>query len=534
MDKLEQLLARIGSDDAPSDVELAEALTELKELLRATVGVAKPTAEDIETGTALRQAMDRIDSEVAARVALDAKIAAEAAKLLEGLASDESTDESTDEVEGEPEGEPEAAVEKVAVAASIAPALRHSRSRVQENQVPEPPKNVTLRSMGAAAGYQFTPQADLWDVADVFMRNALGVKQGRDTFVRLDTSYPEERQLGAQVVDNNRVIESVMGPQAIGAAGGICDPLEADLTHPVCGDRSRPIMNALPRFQARTGGIRYSPAVSLNDFDDAITIWPETLDSSPGVETKACPRVECGDELEAKVDAVTACLTIGNFQARFNQNQWRSALAALAIAHDRIAEQTLFQQLADDAVGADYTGMDGTIFSVLSAIDKSVAGMRSRLRINPSTRFTMLAPDWVHGAFRSQIAQQQFGSSPAEQLSVADSIINTFFTSRGVNPVWSLDLDPFSTQADQAPLQEWPGGTTDLLIYPEGTYMFLDGGTLDLGTEVRDSTLNSQNDRQAFWETFERGVKRGCESLLVSVDVEETCLCPTVTPDTSV
>lgn len=527
MDKLEQLLARIGTDDAPTDLELTEALAELKELLRATVGVEKPTAEDIEAGTAIRQAMDKIDTEVAARADAEAKIAAEAAKLLETLATDDDTDDDESDDEAVDESEPEAVAEKVPVAASIAPALRHSRSRVQENQVPDPPKNVTLRAMGAAAGYQFAPTADLWDVADVFARNAMGVKQGRDTFVRLDTSYPEERQLGAQVVDNNRIIESVMGPQAIGAAGGICDPLEADLTHPVCGDRSRPIRDALPRFQARTGGIRYSPAVSLNDFDEAITIWTEQLDSSPGVETKACPRVECGEELEAKVDAVTACLTIGNFQARFNQNQWRSALAALAIAHDRIAEQTLFQQMADDAIEADYTGMDGTIFSVLSAIDKTVAGTRSRLRINPTTRFTMVAPHWLHGAFRSQIAQQQFGSSPAEQLSVADSIINTFFTSRGVNPVWSLDLDVFTSQTDQTPLEEWPGGTTDLLIYPEGTYMFLDGGTLDLGTEVRDSTLNSQNDRQAFWETFERGVKRGCESILVEVDVEETCLCPT-------
>jgi len=73
MDKLEQLLARIGTDDAPTDTELADALTELKELLRATVGVEKPTAEDIEAGTAIRQAMDKIDTEVAARADAEAR-----------------------------------------------------------------------------------------------------------------------------------------------------------------------------------------------------------------------------------------------------------------------------------------------------------------------------------------------------------------------------------------------------------------------------------------------------------------------------
>jgi hypothetical protein len=59
-------------------------------------------------------------------------------------------------------------------------------------------------------------------------------------------------------------------------------------------------------------------------------------------------------------------------------------------------------------------------------------------------------------------------------------------------------------------------------IFPEGSFLFLDGGTLDLGI-VRDSTLNSTNDFQIFAETFEAvSCLAGVESLRVISEV-----CPT-------
>lgn len=58
------------------------------------------------------------------------------------------------------------------------------------------------------------------------------------------------------------------------------------------------------------------------------------------------------------------------------------------------------------------------------------------------------------------------------------------------------------------------------MLYPEGSWLFLDGGTLDLGF-VRDSTLNSTNDYQVFAETFEAVALVGVESLALTMD-----LCP--------
>jgi hypothetical protein len=52
-------------------------------------------------------------------------------------------------------------------------------------------------------------------------------------------------------------------------------------------------------------------------------------------------------------------------------------------------------------------------------------------------------------------------------------------------------------------------------MFAEGTFLFLDGGTLDLGV-IRDSTLVGTNDYKMFVETFEGVAKIGVESLKVT------------------
>jgi hypothetical protein len=52
-------------------------------------------------------------------------------------------------------------------------------------------------------------------------------------------------------------------------------------------------------------------------------------------------------------------------------------------------------------------------------------------------------------------------------------------------------------------------------LFAEGTFLFLDGGTLDLGI-IRDSTLVGTNDYKMFIETFEGIAKVGIESLAIT------------------
>src|SRR5690606_23073985 len=145
--------------------------------------------------------------------------------------------------------------------------------------------------------------------------------------------YPENRRLtSSQRDDNDRILDTVLEPAAIAASGGICDPLPADFTHPVIGDRGRPIRDGLPPFQVARGGVRYSPAVTLGDLPmGSVGVWTHETDQDPGSDVKDCGELECEEELTAYVDAVTACLKVGNFQARFNPEFWRSRLSLLMV-----------------------------------------------------------------------------------------------------------------------------------------------------------------------------------------------------------
>jgi hypothetical protein len=106
--------------------------------------------------------------------------------------------------------------------------------------------------------------------------------------------------------------------------------------------------------------------------------------------------------------------------------------------------------------------------------------------------------------------------SRATRLAISYEQIDAMFTARGVSPVWSIDWSPAATQADGA-LDGWPP-SCDALLFAPSTWIFLDGGVLNLGV-VRDATLVGTNDFVVFSETMEAVARRGQESMHLSMDL---------------
>lgn len=534
MDELLELVARLGTDDPPTAEELSAARAQLVELLRTAT--AEDT-RDLEAAVALREAIDSIDAETNRAAEAQAAEDAEARRLLDGL-EPEAPAEETETAEAEPEPVAASADDRTGRdgnrnrRTSLSAAVRRT-ALARGTTDPSTPAHSQVLTLGVAQGERLAPNAGLADVANVFDRAAGRVKTrgAREVLVRVEQEYPENRRLavGGERHQNDRLLDQLITPATLGvaAAGGICDPLPADFAHPIFGDRDRPIRDALPRFNAARGGVRFSPAVTLSAVSGSVGVWDIETDESPGETQKNCLVLTCEDEEVAYVDAITACLQIGNFQARFNPEFWRSRLDLLMVAHARLAEQTLYADMDAASTQVTYGTGEGTIYSVLTAVDKAQAGLRSRMRLTNRTVVNVLLPAWVRDALRSDLTRQRLGSAPGEHLAVADRIIDTFFTSRNVRPVWSYDLDLFGTQNAGA-LLAYPGGNVEFIVWPEGAFFFLDGGTLDLGTEIIDSTLVRQNNRMAFMETFERAVFRGGESLAVTVPVAELCICSDV------
>jgi hypothetical protein len=98
-------------------------------------------------------------------------------------------------------------------------------------------------------------------------------------------------------------------------------------------------------------------------------------------------------------------------------------------------------------------------------------------------------------------------------LSVSQAEINGYLSTINVDLVASPDATPFGSQGATA-LVEFPD-TFVWYLFAEGTFLFLDGGTLDLGI-IRDSSLVGTNDYKMFVETFENVAKVGIESLAIT------------------
>lgn len=528
-----QILARIGDEEnPPTDQELTDALAEFKAL-----GLSAARAKENKDAKELAQAVEVVESEIERRTNEYAEVEAEAAELLKKFQEDEEEDEEADEAEDD-DDETETVVTETAFDVQAAlQAARNSRARIDAEAKPDAPTNIRVTGMGQAVGVTLDHNSNLLDVANLFAQYSKGRNRGRDTFVRMAWDYPEDRTLVKEEGTNDRLIDSVLAEgattfQAIAAAGGICGPLDTVFDIPLIGSRGRPVRDALVRFGAGRGGVRYNaaPRLSQGTYTDAVAVWTADNDASPDSPSeKPCPHVDCLSICEVEVAAITACLVVGNFQARFSPEQWRNALGLLGLEHDRIAEQNLLASIDAGSIDATYTSATGgTIASVLGAIDRAVAGIRSRDRLSNGQGFRVILDGWLRNALRSQFTVQ----APAGNVGApgaSDSAIDAWFAARGVTVTYTQDDAVFSAQSDGV-LAGFPASTV-VRVFPEGTWWFLDGGTLDLGTEIVDSSLIALNDRQAFMETFEAAAKRtapcgadGDDSLAITVGVSEACL----------
>jgi chemotaxis protein histidine kinase CheA len=366
-----------------------------------------------------------------------------------------------------------------------------------------------------------SPMNDMDVVADAFVKRLHGLRRvnggdGEQHIVAsLQSEYPSDRMLVSGDAEGNWAkIQKVTGPEALVASGGYCAPLEVRYEVYSLGSTARPVRDALARFGADRGGIRFVEPPVLADYSGAVGIWTAANDASvsPSPATKPCLVVQCGQEITAVADAVTLCLQFGNLATRAYPEMIARHNELALIQHAREAEQNLLTQIADLGTKVTAAKVLGIARDWLVQIDKAGAAYRYRHRLGRTAPLRVLAPEWVLDAIRSDLAMQAPGD---DTLAVADAKINAYLSARNINVAWSMDGTPgFSAEAGSSALDEFPA-TFEWDIFSEGSFLFLDGGTLDLGV-IRDSTLVGTNDYKMFVETFEGVAMVGVESLHVT------------------
>lgn len=478
---------------------------------------------------------------------VEAEAAIEVAEVVEAVADVAPEAEAAVEEAPEAESATETPLETVAEFATEDSNTESSEEPVTASNTPEladfeaPADRQPTPTVASAAPVVITAGADLpgitagdefasmTEVAQALLnrKHAMGRTSGGDgeqhLIARFNTTFPESRTLSSNDIEGNRAkVNAVVSPEAVVAAGGLTAPVDTSYEIFELGETSvRPVRDALAVFNADRGGLRFMTPPLLTDLDGAVSLWTMQDDIDAATEgapnpEKPCLRVAAGVEITVYTDAIPLCLTFGNLGARaFPELVERHTQLAM-VSQARFAETRLLTRIGALSTQVTAGAELGAARDIFVQIEQAASAYRSRYRLDPKSPLRVIFPEWFKNALRADLTKQLPGDGRDGTFNLGEAEINKWFTTRQINVSWHLDGETgqiFGAQNDGA-LLGFPS-TVIWYLFSEGTFLFLDGGTLDLGL-VRDSTLNATNDYKVFVETFEGVAKVGVESLRVT------------------
>jgi hypothetical protein len=417
---------------------------------------------------------------------------------------------------------------------------------------------VVTRLQGGIPGFEVGQNpADRRQLAQAFAERYATIARSNGPaekihVARLSYEYPEDRRLTARdALLNTQRIELATQPNSLTAAaqsGGLCLPLEVIYDINVVGVTNRPVRDALTRFQVERGGIQYRLPFDALQMTTGLGIWGQDNDQSVMVandgtvtfETgndgqgnafgpKTCLVVDCPGVVEASIYSTYMCLEFANMTARFDTEWVDATNQAAQVAWARFAENQLLSRLLAASKITYGKQALGSVRDMLATYDKVISYYRNRHRLDTTVPLHTILPQWLIDMLRTDMARaMNTTGDPSYQFGIAQAALESWFRTRNVNVTWHLDglaataaavngvevpQQFYNTLSAGQQVPGWPNAV-DSLLYREGDWLFLDGGTLDLGL-VRDSALNMRNRYQTFTETFEGVAFNGLESLRV-------------------
>jgi hypothetical protein len=266
---------------------------------------------------------------------------------------------------------------------------------------------------------------------------------------------------------------------------------------------------SLPEILASRGGIRYTMGLDLCDIFNSPGFFHFTeaqlmADPAP---TKPCMTIPCVDFLEARLDVDGLCVTGDIPQARTYPEVVAQFLQGAMCAHAHIMNA---RKIATIVAGSTNDGTItqagyGAVNSVLYAIELEVMAYRYRGRRAQEGAIALLelvAPYWIKGVLRADIANRNAPSGIGNPQAVTDAEIVQWFATRGVAVRfvydWQdlVDCNPSAGSPDRV-ISDYPN-TVEFLLYEAGTWI---NATLDVITleNLYDSTLIKQNQYTALF-----------------------------------
>lgn len=520
-------VARLTADMSAQEVDLPSLIDEIEE--RFKEADSEGNLEAMRLLWALAEAV-RNEAEAAPE---------------EDVATEEDAPEAAEDADSEEDTPEEQIAEDPTTEEGTAPMSDLTSGDVPAEAVPlaaaaiaEAPPRPTFRVGGDIPG--FTAGATLPDMDGVVEAmtakvNALRGMSGDGEHslvasVRFETEIPEGRMLRmGDSEGNSKKIRALLddpdglSPEALTAAGW-CAPTQQiyDISSIALGTTSRPVRDSLPSFTAERGSIGWTEPPSIASAISGMTLFkadgttftnPQGTVATSPTETKQCIDIPCGSPATSVLDALSVCLCFDNLSSRAFPEWIRANTDLSMVAQARFAEQYLLYRMFTAAPAAGNVGGSiigtpdiplGVARDLLVMVRLTASQLRWKNRMSPTHPLTVMLPSWVRDAMVSDLMIQMPGDNT---YSTSYAEIAGYLSEANVSPIWYIDdlpavagfpidsADNFDSMLGYAADANW-------LLFPTGTFLRLDAGSLDLGI-VRTKEDVQKNKYCSFAETFE-------------------------------
>jgi hypothetical protein len=348
--------------------------------------------------------------------------------------------------------------------------------------------------------------------------------------VRYETEIPDERLLreGDSEGNSRKVRQLLSDPDGLTAAAltaaGWCAPTQViyDVSSMAIGTTARPVRDSLPSFTAERGSISWTEPPSISQAVSGVTLFkadgttftdPQGTVATNPTSTKQCIDITCGTTETAILDALSVCLCFDNLMSRAYPEWVRANTDLSMVAQAAFAEKYLLYRMFSAAPAAGNTAgsIIGTPDTALGAardflvmVRLVATQLRWRNRLSPTHPLQILLPTWLRDAMVSDMMIQMPGDNT---MGTSREEVVGYLNAINVDPIWYIDdvpavagfpiasTDNFDSYLGYAADANW-------LLYPTGTFLRLDAGSLDLGI-VRTKEDIQKNKYCSFAETFE-------------------------------
>lgn len=561
---------------ATEDVEVPEDLSELsetelealsvevnargKELASHVKQFGSLSADELAEAETIHEIADQIEKVKADRAEAAAKDISRAETALARFAVDEEmSDDSGDDGDDGDEGEGDEAGDDAAedggegeaVTASAdtaqprkqfkgaSPAFLRSQSKAPKQAAPADPEPGAFQM--EATAFATVPESTAFmstkDVAQALWRKRMAfgnIPRGVSEQLSIATGTKQFDEgtpmVGMDPQTNLVALRDIQ--QALVASGEFCTPQTQLYNFFRLAQPIRDVEDAIPTVQAPRGGIRYIQANCTIKGAGAIGSYTYDPDTPGGPDSedpnfeKPCDRVSCPDIGESFVEAITKCVIFDNLQYRTFPELVEDFMEDVAIQFTMAKQKYYLDKIDAASTLTSGIGSYGAARSLIYDLTVAANGYRKRHHMPRGAKLDVLMPDWSVDVIKADLFND--GDSGLDYMNVPDSAVTQALASRNLNVTFFyedvtgdgyVNTLAIPQAGSGANLNDYPAVVTSFMFSP-GTFVKLDGGTLDVGL-YRDHTLNKSNDFAMFMEEWIGFVMLGCESVRI-----DSTVCP--------